>query len=120
MGPPDVAVTAAPRPRSGPAHGSAIRRTRPRHARQRPPVRTLGSLVVGILVAPLALTLWLAGGATADAAFATTVMVRPGDTLSAIAVRYHTTVAALAAANGITNPNLVFAGATIAVPAPTA
>jgi LysM repeat protein len=80
----------------------------------------LGSLVVGILVAPLALTLWLAGGATADAAFATTVMVRPGDTLSAIAVRYHTTVAALAAANGITNPNRIVAGATIAVPAPAA
>jgi LysM repeat protein len=118
MGPLAVAVTAAPRPRSGPAHRSALRRARPRHARQRPPIRTLGSLVVGILVAPLALTLWLASGATADAAFATTVTLRPGDTLSAIAVRYHTTVAALAAANGITNPNHIVAGATLSVPVP--
>jgi LysM repeat protein len=60
--------------------------------------------------------LGLAGGATTDAAFATTLTLRPGDTLSAIAVRYHTTVAALASANGITNPNRIVAGATIAVP----
>ncbi len=68
-------------------------------------------------MAPLALALWLAASATADAAFGATVTVRPGDTLSAIAVRYHTTVAALAAANGITNPDRIVAGATIVVPA---
>ncbi len=34
-----------------------------------------------------------------------------GDTLSGIALRYHTTVAHLAAVNGIANPNLIYAGA---------
>lgn len=36
--------------------------------------------------------------------------VRPGDTLSAIAARYGTTVAQLAADNNIPNPNLIFPG----------
>jgi N-acetylmuramoyl-L-alanine amidase len=69
-------------------------------------------------VGPLVLTVWLAGGGSANAAFAATTTVRPGDTLSAIATRYHTTVTALAAANGITNPNLVFAGAKLTLPGP--
>jgi LysM repeat protein len=47
-----------------------------------------------------------------------TVTVRPGDTLSSIAGRNHTTVAALVATNHITNPNLVFAGAHLALPVP--
>ena len=42
--------------------------------------------------------------------------MRPGDTLSAIATRYGTTVSALVAANGITNPNQIYAGATIQIP----
>ena len=57
-------------------------------------------------------------GGNAAAAFAATTTVRPGDTLSAIALRYHTTVAALAAANNIADPNRILAGATIEVPAP--
>ncbi len=44
-----------------------------------------------------------------------TVVVNLGDTLSAIAARYGTSVAALAAANGISNPNLVIAGSRLAV-----
>ncbi|WP_206796612.1 LysM peptidoglycan-binding domain-containing protein [Amycolatopsis sp. MtRt-6] len=36
--------------------------------------------------------------------------VRSGDTLSGIAARFGTTVAALAALNGIANPNLIYAG----------
>ncbi len=36
--------------------------------------------------------------------------VRPGDTLSAIAARYNTTVAELARLNNIPNPNLIFPG----------
>lgn len=72
------------------------------------------------MVGPVVLTLWLAGGGTADAAFAVSTTVQPGDTLSAIALRYHTTVAALAAANGITDPNRILAGSTIQVPTPSA
>lgn len=44
--------------------------------------------------------------------------VSGGDTLSAIAARLGTTVAALAAANGIANPNLIYAGSSLAAPAP--
>ncbi len=42
--------------------------------------------------------------------------IRSGDTLSGIAARYRTTVSALAAANGIRNPNLIRAGATLRIP----
>lgn len=45
-----------------------------------------------------------------------TVLVSLGDTLSAIAARYGTSVSALAAANGISNPNLVIAGSRLVLP----
>lgn len=41
--------------------------------------------------------------------------VRSGDTLSEIAQRFGTTVNALAALNGISNPNLIYAGTTIRI-----
>lgn len=46
-----------------------------------------------------------------------TYTVAPGDTLYAIAARYRTTVAELAARNGILNPNLIYPGQVLAVPA---
>jgi LysM repeat protein len=49
-----------------------------------------------------------------------TVLVGLGDTLSAIAGRYGTSVSALAAANGINNPNLVIAGSRLMVPSTSA
>jgi LysM repeat protein len=49
-----------------------------------------------------------------------TYTVQPGDTLSAIAMAYHVDVAALAAANGIADPNLLLAGATLCIPPATA
>lgn len=42
--------------------------------------------------------------------------IQPGDTLSAIAQRLGTTVQALAQANGIANPDMIRAGATLQVP----
>ena len=45
-----------------------------------------------------------------------TYVVQPGDTLSGIAARYGTTYQTLAALNGITNPNLIYAGQTIRIP----
>ncbi|MGJ4730137.1 LysM peptidoglycan-binding domain-containing protein, partial [Luteimonas sp. SDU101] len=42
--------------------------------------------------------------------------IRPGDTLSDIAARMGTSVRALAQANGIRNPDLIHAGATLSVP----
>ncbi len=82
-------------------------------------MRTLASVLTGVVVGPLGLVLWQAGGGSADTAFAATATVRPGDTLSAIATRYDTTVAALAAANGISNPDEIYAGATLQVPGTT-
>jgi len=46
-----------------------------------------------------------------------TYTVVPGDTLGRIASRFGTTVAAIAQANGIANPNLIFAGQTLTIPA---
>lgn len=45
-----------------------------------------------------------------------TYVVQPGDTLSEIAERYGTTYQALAALNGISNPDLIYAGQTIRIP----
>ncbi len=47
-----------------------------------------------------------------------TYVVKRGDTLSAIAAKYHTTVAQLAAMNHIKNPNLIFVGQVLDVPCP--
>lgn len=43
-------------------------------------------------------------------------VVQPGDTLSRIATRYNTTVAAIAQLNGIVNPNLIRVGQQLRVP----
>lgn len=43
-------------------------------------------------------------------------VVRPGDTLTSIAQRYGTTVAAIVEANNITNPNLIFVGQVLLIP----
>ena len=45
-----------------------------------------------------------------------THVVQPGENLFRIALRYNTTVEALATLNNITNPNLVFVGAVLRVP----
>lgn len=41
--------------------------------------------------------------------------IKAGDTLSAIAKKYNTTVSALASKNGIKNPNLIYAGQTLKI-----
>lgn len=45
-----------------------------------------------------------------------TYTVQPGDTLSAIAAKFNTTVQALAAANNIQNPNLIQVGQVLQIP----
>jgi hypothetical protein len=42
--------------------------------------------------------------------------IRSGDTLSAIASRFKTTVSALARTNHIANPNMIFAGKSLSIP----
>ena len=46
-------------------------------------------------------------------------VVRPGDTMYSIAGRFHTTVWAIARANGIVNPGLIFVGQVLLIPAPS-
>ena len=46
----------------------------------------------------------------------TSYTIRSGDTLSSIASRYQTSVAALARANSIANPNVIYAGRTLEIP----
>lgn len=64
-------------------------------------------------IAVLAALLMLAAGARAA-----TVTVAPGETLSDIALRHGVGVAELAAANGLSDPDLVRAGAALVVPEP--
>ncbi len=45
-----------------------------------------------------------------------TYVVQPGDTLSAIAARFGTTAAAIATANNITNPSLIYPGQVLIIP----
>ncbi len=45
-----------------------------------------------------------------------TYRIRQGDTLSALASRFKTSVSALARANNIKNPNLIYAGKTLRIP----
>lgn len=54
----------------------------------------------------------------AGSAAARTHTVQRGETLSALAQRYGVSVSALAEANGIADPNLIFAGSELSVPAP--
>jgi GH25 family lysozyme M1 (1,4-beta-N-acetylmuramidase) len=56
------------------------------------------------------------GGQTGGGAPARTYTVGRGDTLSSIAVRFGTTVAALAAANNISNPNSIQIGQVLTIP----
>ncbi len=55
-------------------------------------------------------------GSSGATAAGRTYIVRPGDTLSAIAYRYGTTVAALAQANGLRDPRLIYVGQRLVIP----
>jgi len=60
------------------------------------------------------------GGGSATGTVASTssvVTVQPGDDLFSIADAYHTTVALIVAANNLSDPNLIEAGAQLAIPA---
>ena len=64
------------------------------------------------------LTIPTNGGSTpsSDVDQYTTYKIQSGDTLSGIAAKYGTTYQELARINGISNPNLIYAGQTIKVP----
>lgn len=56
------------------------------------------------------------GTTTPPPSSSTTYTVKAGDTLSAIAARYNTTVSSIAAANNITNVNLISIGQVLTIP----
>ncbi len=71
------------------------------------------------LLRGLGVPLLLGAVITAGAPGWTNIRVAPGDTLTAIAARYHTTVAALIALNHLPgNGNLIYAGQLLRVPVP--
>ena len=84
-----------------------IRRYRGRHLKHRPRGKTPAAVGAATVV-------WFAGG-TAQAG---THVVRAGETLSSIAARYRTTVAALVKANDIADPDFVVAGQRLRVRTP--
>lgn len=69
-----------------------------------------------LLIVALVALLASAFGVSAQSSF--TYVVRYGDTLAGIAARFGTTVQALVAANNIFNPNHIFAGQVLHIPAP--
>jgi N-acetylmuramoyl-L-alanine amidase len=74
------------------------------------------AVVIGLPLSVLAVA--LAAALPSGSAAAGTVTVQPGQTLSQLALRYQTTVSALGAANGITDPDKVEAGEILQVPGP--
>jgi LysM repeat protein len=73
------------------------------------------SVAATATVAVVGSTASVAFAAPAVAAGTTSYTVRSGDTLSSIATSYGTTVAALAAANGLANPDLIYAGQVLSL-----
>jgi LysM repeat protein len=85
-------------------------------------MRNVNKIVFGLLVAGLILALTPAlmgslGRVEAQSCGPTTThLVTPGQTMFRIALRYGTTVSAIAAANGIANPNVIYVGSTLRIP----
>jgi LysM repeat protein len=86
----------------------------PRPVPHTPAVRAASHQLRAALLALLGLLVLAVGAIPAMAASAT---VARGETLSHVAARHGVSVASLAAANGIRNPNLVVAGTVLRVPA---
>ncbi len=84
-----------------------IRRYRGKHLKPRPRGKAPATVGTATIV-------WLAGGS----AQAGTHVVRSGETLSSIATRYRTTVAALVTANDLADPNFIVAGQRLSVRTP--
>lgn len=73
-------------------------------------MKTLKSFLIFLLV-------FLVLSAFAGQAFGqTSYVIQPGDTLSSISRRFGVSVPAIAAANNIVNPNLIYAGQTLVIP----
>jgi soluble lytic murein transglycosylase-like protein len=81
-----------------------------------PVSRRLTTAVCVLAVAALAFAGQAAATRSSTASASQTYVVKPGDTLSAIASRYGTTVSAIASANNIRNQNIVVIGRRLTIP----
>ncbi len=72
--------------------------------------------MIAALVSSLAVAAGPVSIAAAAAPVGPTVRIAAGETLSAVAARFHTTAAQLAAANGLRDPNIVVAGQRLRLP----
>ncbi|OGO43644.1 MAG: hypothetical protein A2Z04_02000 [Chloroflexi bacterium RBG_16_57_9] len=76
------------------------------------------SRYVSLAILIVILLALLAGAvSTASAQGSTTYRVRSGDTLNAIGLRFGVSAFAIAQANGLRNPNLIFPGQVLIIPA---
>ena len=75
-------------------------------------------IITGLLFLVLLASAFGQGGSVLAQAGGTTHTVQPGENLFRIALRYNTTWPVLAAANGISNPNLIYVGQVLKIPAP--
>ncbi len=76
-------------------------------------ILVLSSVLVVLALLLIPVTAMVSAG---PAQQTTTYVVQPGDNLFRIALRFNTTVQAIATANNIANPNLIFAGQTLIIP----
>ncbi len=71
-----------------------------------------------LVLALVVIQLVLVSGSVAHASSCSYYIVQRGDTLYSIARRYGTTVQAIARANGILNPSLIYVGQVLCIPGP--
>lgn len=69
-----------------------------------------------IAILAIALVVIMGSAGVSSAQSTTTHTVQPGETLYSIARQYGVSVQAIAFANGITNPNLIYAGEVLTIP----
>lgn len=74
------------------------------------------ALVMLLLIVPLLVSPVAASPAASSCGPGVTYLVRPGDNLFRIALNHGTTMQAIAAANGIYNYTLVYAGSVLSIP----
>jgi murein DD-endopeptidase MepM/ murein hydrolase activator NlpD len=82
--------------------------------------RKLQIILLSGLFAALLLNAFPVASAAAQDASATVYVVQAGDTLFSIARRYGVSLADLASANGLLNPNLIYVGQRLKIPGSTA
>ena len=74
------------------------------------------ALLLAVVTLLLATQAGLAAAAPQQSGCTAYYTVQPGDNLYRISLQYNVTMGALMAANGIYNPNFIYAGQTLCIP----